>query len=228
MAPIRIDRFSPYHQRPADFGLTIRPCQTYSYIYPLPPQALAELAYFFEDDTGSGREKVQLHHGVPQRPGLAALYHCLNDWISQWRRAQLLKTVSPPLLRLVDSGSELIITDTRSCAVEKQHRLTGLTAQVYRACDQAVTPKSLLQALHPAGATWAEVQPALAELRQRKLILELNGRFLSLAVREPDRPLLKEHPGGSVNLLAYKKGSSQAASRRVAALTELPVETKAL
>jgi magnesium-protoporphyrin IX monomethyl ester (oxidative) cyclase len=51
MSPIRYDRFSLYHERPADYGLTLKPNRAYSSVYPLSPEAMADLAYFFEDES---------------------------------------------------------------------------------------------------------------------------------------------------------------------------------
>ena len=53
---IRYDRFSPFHSDPERFGIHLDPNRAYGHIYPLAPEDLVELAYFFEDygDTQRG------------------------------------------------------------------------------------------------------------------------------------------------------------------------------
>jgi magnesium-protoporphyrin IX monomethyl ester (oxidative) cyclase len=204
---IRYDRFSPYQQRPADYGLRLKPCRTYGYVYPLPQESLAELACFFEDELAAHDPALGESRRVVNRPGLNALQNWLGEWSRRWRISRL-PNKTPLVLSLVDAGDHLALTDTRPCAVAPTFKLEGLSAQVYRACDQALTPKALLQALQTqAGTTrsWDEVEPVVAELRTRKILLDLNGRLLSLAVKEPCRPLLQEHPGGEVDLLKFAK-----------------------
>ena len=106
---------------------------------------------------------------------------------------------------MVDAGTYLTITDTRPCAVGNQFTLEGLAYQVYLACNQALTPKALTQALGLPDYSWQKIEPVVAELCERKLLLSLNGRLLSLAIKEPCQPFLKEHPGGEVNVLEYIK-----------------------
>jgi magnesium-protoporphyrin IX monomethyl ester (oxidative) cyclase len=204
---IRYDRFSPYQQRPADYGLTIKPCRAYAYVYPVPEETLVDLACFFEDGLASDNPEVGESRRTVDRPGLSALQNWLGEWSRGWRISRLPGKI-PLVLSMIDAGDHLALTDTRPCAVEQSFKLEGLAAQVYRACDQALTPKSLLQALQTRFdlvLSWEVVEPVVAELRARKILLDLNGRLLSLAVKEPCRPLLQEHPGGEVNLLKFAK-----------------------
>src|SRR5262249_33304467 len=47
--PVRIDRFSPYHNDPITFGLiNLRPMAPFTYIYPFDSRRLADIAYYFE------------------------------------------------------------------------------------------------------------------------------------------------------------------------------------
>jgi ribosomal peptide maturation radical SAM protein 1 len=47
--PVRFDRYSPYFTRAAEYGLSLSPYDFYRFIYPFSEEALANLAYFFED-----------------------------------------------------------------------------------------------------------------------------------------------------------------------------------
>ncbi|HHY93578.1 MAG TPA: RiPP maturation radical SAM protein 1, partial [Firmicutes bacterium] len=48
VGPFRLDRFSPYFEQAADFGLEeVRPYPAYRYVYPFPPAVLDNLACYF-------------------------------------------------------------------------------------------------------------------------------------------------------------------------------------
>ena len=54
--PVRLDRFSPFFTRPAEFGFErVRPAAAYYYVFPLERHELARLAYFFDFDYSDGR-----------------------------------------------------------------------------------------------------------------------------------------------------------------------------
>ena len=82
---VRFDRFSPYHMRPRDYGLTLRPSRTYAYVYPLLEKSLMRVAYSFEDFDDGGH----VHRGVHRQPGQRALQEVLAEWNSLWRGARL-------------------------------------------------------------------------------------------------------------------------------------------
>ncbi|MGB5601169.1 MAG: RiPP maturation radical SAM C-methyltransferase, partial [Gammaproteobacteria bacterium] len=54
--PLRLDRFSPYHQCPEQFGLkNIRPLSVYRYLYPFDESVLMRIACYFDFDYEEGR-----------------------------------------------------------------------------------------------------------------------------------------------------------------------------
>ena len=89
-----------------------------------------------------------------------------------------------------DEGERLQIIDTRPCAPERSLFLEGEEREVYLACD---TPKSR--------RTFANPQ-VVDSLVARKLMLELNGKVLALAVRGdlPAMPSNLEFPGGCMDI----------------------------
>jgi magnesium-protoporphyrin IX monomethyl ester (oxidative) cyclase len=102
----------------------------------------------------------------------------------------------------------LTLIDTRPCAIDREISLEGLAAWVYGECDRILTYRELVNVLtqkYGLEVSWDEIRGIVEELRERKVLLELNGRLLSLAVREPILPLLdvKEQPGGYVDVLSY-------------------------
>merc|ERR1711966_191930 len=45
---IRYDRFSPYHDRPVDWGLNLEPYDAYQHVYPAYKDQYSDIAYFFK------------------------------------------------------------------------------------------------------------------------------------------------------------------------------------
>lgn len=50
VVPIEFHRFSPYHQRPDEFGLCLRPVEEYKTLYPCSEEELSRIAYVFTDE----------------------------------------------------------------------------------------------------------------------------------------------------------------------------------
>ena len=71
------------------------------------------------------------------------------------------------------------VADTRSCAVRNHHHLSGLAAEVLVTCDRA---QSLDQLVAHCDASAASIETTLARLMADKLIIEMEGRYLTLAV----------------------------------------------
>lgn len=163
---LTFQRFSPYHKRAGDFGLKLRPHRKYQHVYPLEPAVLNELAYNFEDesrDLGEGRGRFHYE------PGFQALREAFRGWTAAYPEASL---------TMRDEGELLIVRDTRPVALQEHVQLRGLERDIYLACDGAVAPASLSSAL---SRPWEELAAVVAALQERKLLLDLNGRLLSLA-----------------------------------------------
>lgn len=189
---MRFDRFSPYYEQAADYKLMLVPQKAYSYIYPLSPEFLQHLAYHFEE-VGEDRR-------LPEHERLKTL---VNEW------QMMFKSESAPSLSVsVNNGNRLMLIDTRPCAVEQEISLAGLAYQVYVECDRVLSYQELVNALSRKSGrdvAWDEIQPVVEELRELKVLLEINGKLLSLAMKEPIVPLLdlKEQPGGYVDIRGY-------------------------
>jgi len=57
VATIHFDRFSPYHMRPEEYGLKLKPVDYYAMCFPFPAESITNLAYFF-CDTNYGASHV--------------------------------------------------------------------------------------------------------------------------------------------------------------------------
>ena len=181
------DRFSVYQQTPAKFGLALEPDPSYERVYPLHPDALADLAYFFVDAA----------EPKPPRPGpgARALIREVLAWTRSFRRAV------KPVLTCTDDGEAIHFFDTRPCAVERRHAVSGLDASVHRACDPGADLRTIARRV--ADATGAipgeeDVAACLARFAERKLVLVLGDRWLSLALGGDVPPVCgaEDFPGG--------------------------------
>lgn len=179
--PVRYDRFSPYQRQPERYGLQLIPDPSYRYVYPQHVD-LAKLAYFFTDAPATrplGREPDQ------KRPGLKAFEAEVSRWCARFWRW-------PELLCQSDHGSHLEILDTRRVADQRRYRLSGISRELLLACDSPRSTEKLQQQFGPS------TLEQLRQLERRKVVLELGGRWLALAVpgRVPRLPERDRFPGG--------------------------------
>lgn len=205
---IQYNRFSPYHTRPQDFGLTISPDRSYSYVYPWPADSIRDFAYFFDDYTAD-RKMVRGVQDIPGRPGLTRLYRTVSEWQLQWQGEMNASAVPKESARLLmrPDGNRILIEDTRPCRVQDRFVLEGLNAAVYESCDQAHNERGVLreiEALTGRAYTWNEIAPILTELCDQKLMLRLeDGYYFSLALTGGLRPMpISMYPGGRLRTVA--------------------------
>jgi magnesium-protoporphyrin IX monomethyl ester (oxidative) cyclase len=202
---IRYDRFSPYYEQAADYGLNLLPSRVYSYVYPLSQKALTDLAYYFEEQKDLTPEKLAPLYGGHKfgKPGHKAIEHLVAQWMD------LSSSKHPPGLSMVDEGERIRIIDTRTCAIQEEQTLEGLAYWAYKVCDCIRTPRELVEELRKQGfpLSWHDVQPVVEELKRRKILLELNGKLLGLAVNDSGLSFLpkSESPGGYIDLHRYQK-----------------------
>ena len=210
---IQYHRFSPYHQRAQEFGLELEPYWTYSQVYPLPQELLVDLAYFFED-----KKRDSMAEALKKRPGLRKVQGLIVRWNSWWNQLGFGDSPSDrqlPTLSMTDDGKTIKILDTRPVAVKLLHLLKGLNCWIYRLCDRSRSYKSLLSAVqteYQSDITAADIQAAVTRLRADKLLLELNGKILSLAVKHPVTPIPTspdDSPAGYVDIRKYQQETNK-------------------
>jgi ribosomal peptide maturation radical SAM protein 1 len=163
---IRLDRFSPLFANPECHGAVRRhPVLAYSYVYPLAPEEVENLAYYFDFEYADGRDPAEY----------------TDNLVCEVRRWTNRSRAERPHLDLFRSGQVSIIRDTRPCAVKPTHILNRVGSKLYLACDVARSVDSLCRefgAIVGESAIRAELQQLLAA----KLMVELEGQYLSLAV----------------------------------------------
>ena len=138
--PIRLDRFSPYHEDPAGHGMTsVRAMAPYRYLHPWPADVLDEVAYYFDFDYADGR-------GADDH--VRAVRTMVDAWQASGPTGELIQTVSDP--------DRVVLVDTRGGAVTR-HELLGWEAAAYLACDRPRPAEELLGLPELAGVAPREM-----------------------------------------------------------------------
>jgi len=178
---IRVDRFSPYHQRPAELGMVnVRPHEMYRELYALEAEELTGLAYYFQYDYADGRD-LRYCEGVQKR---------VDDWRTPGKRSALVGFLEK---------DQLLVWDTRSVAVSSWTRLRGHYRDIVLHCDAIRSSASIRGHVKDRyGLTEEEIGCGLVELTRRGFLLEEENQFVSLIVvgkgstPEPPRGLVDE------------------------------------
>ncbi|HWR40179.1 MAG TPA: RiPP maturation radical SAM C-methyltransferase [Patescibacteria group bacterium] len=204
MIRVAFDRGSVYADQAELYGLLLHPAEGYRYIYPALPGLIDRVAHYYENAV-----RVQTGHDGKLLP----VYRQLEERITAWK--ERFWHQSKAVLNMKPLGEETWeITDTRPGAVKTVHILQGIISDVYRVC-QTVTPRHRLtwQVRQAVGRQWdeAELEYAVEELKKQRLLLEIDGDLLALAVlaQRPELPDLREFPGGFVSLQRLDKKENQ-------------------
>lgn len=166
---MRLDRFSPYFEKPDLYGLTdINPLPAYEIIYPdLGPDALAGLAYYF---TFKAHSPDNLESYIRQ----------FRDSIVEWRSSH---TKSD--LFFLDDGETLTVWDQRPIAIQPLIFLSGLERRLYLACDGATSLSALCRSIEGKNSSqelMVQIQAYLNSLVERLLMIREGNLYLSLAI----------------------------------------------
>lgn len=168
--PIRLDRFSPLFTQGDAMGLRrIRPTAAYYYCFPFGRRELARLAYFFDFDYADGRRPDEY---------MEPLRRAVGEW---WAACRVPAEQQPHLDAEWQPSGELRISDTRWCARQRSVAFPPAAAKLYAACDAAQRPRHLVRLMN-GGATESSVRGMLHDFIERKLMVEMEDHYLSLAV----------------------------------------------
>jgi ribosomal peptide maturation radical SAM protein 1 len=164
VAQVRYDRYSPYHQRPQEWGLKLRRFDFYPLIYPFSEESLEQMAYFFMD------ENYEAPYLQALSPWMGKLWQAVQHWRSRWQGRD---GALPPALVLQREGAAERVIDTRS-GRRVERDVSGLKARLLEALDRPRLQSDLESLLG------VECASELAELDEWGLIWREDGRALSL------------------------------------------------
>jgi ribosomal peptide maturation radical SAM protein 1 len=171
-ARFRLDRFSPFADDPQRFGLTeVRPLPVYAHLYPFSSTSLGRLAGSFAYRCGEPLSDPVLSTRLEAE---------VRDWKQGFSHASV---------RLVegDDGA-LSLRDDRRGADRRVHVLDALDRLLYEACEDIAERSQLSDRVEEAFGTTryseSEVDDRLESFVERRLMVRIRDRFLSLALPE--------------------------------------------
>ncbi|MCP4120900.1 MAG: hypothetical protein GY751_04035, partial [Bacteroidetes bacterium] len=197
LSRIQMRRYNYYFENAQKLNLTLSPIPIYSYIYDLEDADLTGMSYCFNPHTLKDSFDHPEFDEFEGRPNIQAADILLEQWrASFWSE-------HTPVLSMNDTGEYIEIKDTRECAVNSSCRLSGLHRLVYLLAETAPREEETQQLLNERFNTAhdkQEIDSVIKELCDKKLLLKLDKRLISLAVQGdlPPIPSLKEYPGGSI------------------------------
>jgi ribosomal peptide maturation radical SAM protein 1 len=168
-----LERFSPYFERPNEFGLRIvGPRRFYRLIYSCDESTLSDLAYDFDYAHDDGRN-----------PNLyvAELKERIEYWQKEFHAERFLEYRRGP--------GFLMIRDLD----KYDYSLAETEAKIYLACDEGETAMEVWKNLRADGETGVspnEVEDFLDEMTKARLMYKEDNLYLSLAV--PMKPRLNK------------------------------------
>lgn len=173
--PIRLDRFSPYHDDPGSFGMTnVRALLPYHYVYPTAGARLIDIACYFDFDLASG---------LPPD-------HVARPVIDYWHRRRLEPSQGNFwMLAPTNTPTERVVLIDDRTPTRRTGTLEGWQAAVYHGCDRAQDTASVIALATEADATVStdEVMAFVTRLERERWMLGRGDQHLSLAVHSPPR-----------------------------------------
>jgi ribosomal peptide maturation radical SAM protein 1 len=165
---MRLDRFSPNFDQSEQLGLkNVLPFPAYNHVYRLPPDAVANLAYFFT-----------FEYAAPQ--DVDTYTRPLATEIGKWQNCY-----STSALFSVEKDDRLLIWDSRPIATEPLIVLAGHQKFIYMACDQIRTPGQILNLCTThlnKPIDIAEISRSLETLTAQRIMIRQDESYLALAV----------------------------------------------
>jgi ribosomal peptide maturation radical SAM protein 1 len=168
--PVRMDRFSPYHEDPASFGMVnVRPLAPYRHLYPFDRDALMRTAYYFEYDHADGRQPISYAAPVVER---------VQRWSSDDSRGGLW---------VMHEGDDRLVVDERPAVGPRGMRLYGWQSIAYDACDRVRTLQGLTRMPELSGVGGDLLGGFLDACVANRIMVRRGDRYLALAVTRPAR-----------------------------------------
>ena len=164
IAKARADRGSPMYSEPETQSVTrLVPSPCYDFLFPKDRFDLNRVSYYFEHEMGNVLQDYEYDE----------IFQAVGVWQHRWRQQP------KPYLRYRKAWATILIEDGRNCSP----RVTSYSdryAQLYEYCADARSAKEI--AAEFDGAAW--VDGAIEEFVERKLMVQLDNRYLSLALPE--------------------------------------------
>jgi ribosomal peptide maturation radical SAM protein 1 len=170
-----LQRFSPYHSRPHEYGVRITgPGTAYEYIYDARQVDLKKIAYDFEYELDNWT--VDPH-----------LYQELVDLVGEWQR--LVGSSDRPFLYYSKAMDYVTVYDGRNPKAPIRRRFDWPAAGIIEVCNEAAKSADQIRTLlanrpDKHGSRDEEIDQALSALTAARILYEERGKYFTLAVPE--------------------------------------------
>lgn len=171
---IKVERFSPYFDRPELGFDQLRPASHYHHIYDLPDSELADLVYLFDS---------------PKRGISPSCLDRLQRAVSGWKDAYV-----HCRLTHCDLGDRIVLVDTRPGFAWHLLDLTDpLEMTVFRLLDMPHSPAAVLHkaAARHEDATETRINEILARWRSLGLVFTDGGQYIHVAPEVANQDLMR-------------------------------------
>lgn len=160
---------SPVHRSPREYGISgLIPHRRNMAL--MPPEIARDIGTQVMDYRGGRCRQRRLWRPVADR---------IDAWHAFHRQRQ---TATKPALSYRDGGDFLIIRQERIDGPPLQHRLRGLSREIYLHCDQIRTGEQLQRRFPRISA--ASLEHFLDDLHRKRLLFRDGERVLALAIRQ--------------------------------------------
>ena len=164
IAKARADRGSPMYTEPESQSISrLVPSACYDFLFPKDRFDLNRVSYYFEHEMGNTLQEDEYNE----------IYHAVGVWQYRWRQRP------KPYLRYRKAWATILIEDGRNGSTSTT-TYSDRYAQLYEYCADAHSAKEI--AAQFDGAPW--VDEAIQEFVERNFMVQLDNRYLSLALPE--------------------------------------------
>jgi ribosomal peptide maturation radical SAM protein 1 len=164
IAVARADRGSPMYTEPESQSITrLVPSPCYDYLFPKDRFDLNRVSYYFEHEMGNALADGEYDE----------IFAAVDNWQARWRERP------KPYLRYRKAWATILIEDGRNCS-PRVAKYSDARARLYEYCADARSAKEI--AAEFEGAAW--VDAAIEEFVEQKFMINLDNRYLSLALPE--------------------------------------------
>jgi ribosomal peptide maturation radical SAM protein 1 len=167
---LAVQRFSPYHRSPGEFGLDVSEPFTFNrFLYHVDARTLNDISYDFKHRYDDERDPVSYTKPVKE---------AVRTW-------QEIYKAGGSSLRYRRGPGFLIIQDRRPNLGSNDYHLGESEARIYLACDGGATVETICDELSEGSTATPsrhQVNEFLDNLVEARLLYEEDGRYLSLAL----------------------------------------------
>lgn len=168
---VSVDRYSPYFDNPEVHGISgLTSLSPYRYLYPYSERVLRRIAYAFE-------YRCADDHSLPQ------VGSSIASEVAVWQREE-----NQGDLTIVDETvGKMRLLDRRPIGVQSIVQLNGLESVLYASAENIAELSDLEMSASTAVGTveTTAIHETLADLVRRRLMVRVEDRYLSLALRMP-------------------------------------------